>query len=316
MDRRKFIRNSSLAALGSMIIPQKFLRGMKNPSVENMIKPAAKPNVASWKDDEINIAWIGHATVLINFYGKYILTDPVFFEAVGVYFEGFIFGPKRASLPALMLDEIPKPDVVLLSHAHMDHMDYKTLKALTEKFPSELDCIVAYNTKDVVEDLPWKSLQEVDWDERITINGINVKGIEVKHFGWRYPGEKDRRGGHFKDGRSYNGFILERKGKKILFGGDTTFSDKFKKHKDENVDVAIMPIGAYKPWRKYHCTPEEALVMAEYHLGAKYFIPIHCKTFDNGEMIHEPLNWLNKSSRHYKIKIGLNDIGQTFTLKS
>lgn len=316
MDRRKFLKNSALAAFGSMIIPPKLIKGMKTTSVENMIKPAAIPNVLSWKNDEINIAWIGHATVLINFYGKYILTDPVFFEAVGVYIEGFILGPKRASLPALMLDEIPKPDVVLISHAHMDHMDYKTLRALTEKYPNKLDCIVAFNTKDVIEDLKWKSLKEVDWDERVSLNGINFKGIEVKHHGWRYPGEKDRSSGYFEDGRSYNGFILERNGKKILFGGDTTFSDKFKKYRDEDVDIAIMPIGAYRPWRKYHCTPEEALVMAEYHLGAKYFIPIHCKTFDSGDMIYEPLNWLNKSSKHYKIEIGLNDIGQTFTLKS
>ncbi len=149
--------------------------------------------------------------------GKIILTDPVFFEAVGVYIEGYILGPRRASLPALMLDDIPKPDIVLLSHAHMDHMDYKTLKALTEKYPSELDCIVAYNTKDVVEELKWKSLQEVDWDERISLNGVNFKGIEVQHFGWRYPGEKDRSGGYFEDGRSFNGFIMERYGKKILF---------------------------------------------------------------------------------------------------
>ena len=316
MDRRKFLKNSALVAFGSVIIPPKLIKGMKTTSVENMIKPASTPNVLSWKDDEINIAWIGHATVLINFYGKYILTDPVFFEAVGLYIEGFILGPKRASLPALMLDEIPKPDIVLISHAHMDHMDYKTLKALTEKYPEKLDCIVAFNTKDVIEDLQWKSLKEVDWDERINLNGINFKGVEVKHHGWRYPGEKDRSSGYYKDGRSYNGFILERNGKKILFGGDTTFSDKFKKHRDENVDIAIMPIGAYRPWRKYHCTPEEALVMAEYHLGAKYFIPIHSKTFDSGDMIYEPLDWLNKSSKHYKIKIGLNDIGQTFTLKS
>ena len=317
MDRRKFLRSSAIVTAGSLILPPKLVRGFnKSLSGSNMIEPSSRPNLNRWKDDEINVAWIGHATVLINFFGKYILTDPVFFEAVGVYIEGYILGPRRASLPALMLEDIPKPDIVLLSHAHMDHMDYKTLKAITEKYPGELDCIVAYNTKDVVEDLKWKSLQEVDWDERISLNGVNFKGIETQHFGWRYPGEKDRSAGHMKDGRSFNGFIMERYDKKILFGGDTTFTDKFKKHRDENIDIAIMPIGAYKPWRKYHCTPEEALVMAEYHLGAKYFIPIHTKTFDSGEMIYEPLEWLNKSSKNYEIKVGLRDIGETFTLKT
>ncbi len=317
MDRRKFLKSSTIAAAGSLIIPPKLVKGFTSRnSVADMIVPASRPNVEKWKNDEINIAWIGHATVLINFFGKYILTDPVFFEAVGVYIEGYILGPKRASLPALMLEDIPKPDVVLLSHAHMDHMDYKTLKTLTEKYPGELDCILAFNTKDVIEDLKWKSFREVDWDERISLNGINFKGVEVQHFGWRYPGEKDRSGGYFEDGRSFNGFIMERYGKKILFGGDTTFTDKLKKHRDENIDIAIMPIGAYKPWRKYHCTPEEALVMAEYHLGAKYFIPIHTKTFDSGEMIYAPLEWLAKSSKNYEMKIGLWDIGETFTLKA
>lgn len=316
MDRRKFLKSSAIAAAGSLILPPKIIRGMNTaPSVADMIKPSSTPKLEIWREDEINIAWIGHATVLINFFGKYILTDPVFFEAVGLYLDGYILGPKRASLPALMLEDIPKPDIVLLSHAHMDHMDYKTLKALTEKYPNQLDSIVAYNTKDVIEDLKWKSINVIDWDERISLNGINFKGIETQHFGWRYPGEKDRSGGHMKDGRSFNGFIMERHGKKVLFGGDTTFTDKFKKHRDEHVDVAIMPIGAYKPWRKYHCTPEEALVMAEYHLGAKYFIPIHTKTFDSGEMIYEPLNWLARTSKNYKIKVGLWDIGETFTLK-
>jgi len=56
-------------------------------------------------------------------------------------------------------------------------------------------------------------------------------------------------------------------------------------------------------------------VMAEYHLGAKHFIPIHTKTFDSGEMILEPLNWLAKTSKNYNINVGIWDIGETFTLK-
>jgi len=56
--------------------------------------------------------------------------------------------------------------------------------------------------------------------------------------------------------------------------------------------------------------------MAQYHLGAKYFIPIHTKTFDSGKMIYEPLEWLAKSSKNYEMKVGLWDIGETFTLKA
>lgn len=83
---------------------------------------------------------------------------------------------------------------------------------------------------------------------------------------------------------------------------------------EATVEVAIMPIGAYRPWRKNHCNPEEALIMASEHLKAKHFIPIHTKTFKQGtEPINEPLNWLIESSKNYSINIAIYDIGQTFT---
>lgn len=316
MKRRKFIKHGLLAATGASLFPGFVSRGKKLYGRKPEIDIKSKPVPGEWKNDEINIAWIGHSTLLINFYGKIILTDPAFFEGIGLYIGGFILGLRRATLPALTIDEIPRPDIVLISHAHMDHMDYKTLKAFTEMYPGKLDCITAFNTKDVINDLQWKSLQEMDWLEELKLNDVKFKALEVKHRGWRYPGEKDRSGGFITDGRSYNAYILERNGKKILFGGDTTFTDKFKQHKNEAVDIAIMPIGGYNPWRSFHCTPEEALVMAEYHLGAKYFIPMHCKTFDTGSDLLEPLEWMKKSEKHYKMKIGLRDIGETFTLKS
>jgi L-ascorbate metabolism protein UlaG (beta-lactamase superfamily) len=82
----------------------------------------------------------------------------------------------------------------------------------------------------------------------------------------------------------------------------------------DTIDIAIVPIGAYNPWKKHHCNPEEALMMAD-RINAKYFIPIHCNTFDQGEEPREePLNWLNSSVNKYKIKVGLDNIGKTFTL--
>lgn len=311
-SRRKFLKNGFIAGLGSLAIPPFLNKIIASPKIKNGLNFV--PNPAEWKNDELNIAWIGHSTMLINFYGKWIITDPVLFETVGVYFFGTSLGPSRLTPPALFINEIPKPDLILLSHAHMDHMDYPTLEELADKYPNEIDVITAYNTEDVIEDLPWKSLKVMDWNDEYEIHGIKFKALEVKHFGWRFPWEKDRSKGYHFDGRSFNAYLLERNGKKILFGGDTTITNKLEIIKDENVDIALMPIGAYNPWKQSHCNPEEALRMAE-NINAKYFIPMHTKTFQQGsEPFEEPINWMLKSAQNYKLQIGLQEIGQTFKL--
>ncbi len=93
------------------------------------IAPAfAKPNPAKWSDDQITAAWLGHATVLINFFGVKIITDPVLFPRIGIRIPFlFTIGPKRLTAPALTVRELPKIDIVLLSHAHFDHIDTRTL---------------------------------------------------------------------------------------------------------------------------------------------------------------------------------------------
>ncbi len=309
MKRKEFINKIALGIAGFLVLPS------DNNAKTYPINANLKPNPAQWRDDQINIAWIGHSTVLINFFGKIILTDPVLFERVGINLFGITFGPSRFTNPALTIDEIPKPDLILLSHAHMDHMDYATLQRFTKLFPNRIDCITAFNTKDVIEELKWKSISELDWNEETEIIGMKVKAIEVKHFGWRYPWERDRSKGFMQNGRSYNAYVIERFDKKILFGGDTAMTDQFKKVANENIEIAIMPIGAYKPWRRNHCDPEEALIMADKHIGAKYFIPIHTKTFKQGsEPIEEPLNWLQNSIPNYKIKLAIKELGETFTL--
>ncbi len=316
ISRRKFVKRLLIASISSLLIPPIFLRSSNREAVR-VLPTEYKPLPELWRNDEITLAWIGHSTVLINFFGVKILTDPVMYERIGVYFLGMIFGPQRYSASALEVEEIPKPDLILLSHAHMDHMDYHTLMTITDKFPNEIDCITAYNTADVISDLKWKSLQEMDWGNELEMSGIKFKAYEVKHFGWRYPWEKDRSKGYMEDGRSYNAYIIEKNNKRILFGGDTAFSELFHKVDSAEIDIAIMPIGAYVPWRKNHCNPEEALIMASEHLKAKYFMPIHCNTFKQGtEPIDEPLSWLNKSYKNYNIELGWDKIGQTFNYGS
>ena len=307
MKRKDFIKYSVLTSAGIILFNEK-ISGERKPKT-----PLYKPEPDKWKDSELNIVWLGHATVLINLFGTIILTDPALFERVGFEFLGVTYGPLRYVYPALDINEIPRPDIILISHAHMDHMDYRTLKFLTAKFENKVTCITAANTRDVIDDLKWNTLTELDWNENFMAAGTKFTAVEVKHNGWRFPFEKDRQ--DTPDGRSYNGYVIEKNGIKIFFAGDTAFTDKFKTLKQENIDIAILPIGGYVPKKHYHCNPEEALIMAEDYIGAKYFIPIHCKTFDTEDELEKPLNWLERIKKDFKIKIVINDIGQTFNLK-
>src|SRR6202162_796370 len=98
------------------------------------IAPAfARPNPAEWSDNRITAAWLGHATVLINFFGIKILTDPVLFPRIGIRLPGLTVGPKRLTAPALSVGELPEIDLILLSHAHFDHFDLRTLHRLSRR---------------------------------------------------------------------------------------------------------------------------------------------------------------------------------------
>jgi L-ascorbate metabolism protein UlaG (beta-lactamase superfamily) len=313
ISRKKFLLRSLKIILGSILLPP--LLKLGETKAKEIVNLSINPDPTKWKNDEINVSWIGHSTILMNLFGTIIVTDPVLFDKIGFDIFGITIGQSRYSMPALELDKFPCPDFILLSHAHFDHMDYKTLCNFTDLYPGKINCITAYNTSDVIADLKWKSLKELDWNEEYCLNDVKFSAIEVKHFGWRYPFERDRSRGYFKNGRSYNAYLIEKNGKNVLFGGDTAMTNKFIPF--SGIDIAIMPIGAYNPWKSNHCNPEEALNMAANDLNAKVFIPIHCSTFRLGlEPIDEPLKWLNNSVKNYKIDLGLIKIGETYTLKA
>src|SRR4029077_7439817 len=109
------------------------------------IAPAfAKPNPANWSNTQVTLAWIGHATVLINFFGIKILTDPVLFPRIGIRLPGFTIGPKRLIAPALHFHQLPRIELILLSHAHFEHFDLRTLY----RFHKDTSVITAPNTAD------------------------------------------------------------------------------------------------------------------------------------------------------------------------
>src|SRR4029077_15712735 len=131
------------------------------------IAPAfAKPDPHGWRDARVTAAMLGHATVLINFCGIKILTDPVLFPRIGIRIP-FLFtvGPKRLTAPALTFDELPKIDLILLSHAHFDHIDTRTL----HRFNASTRVITAPNTSDLLRRMRLRDVRELRWGEHESI---------------------------------------------------------------------------------------------------------------------------------------------------
>jgi L-ascorbate metabolism protein UlaG (beta-lactamase superfamily) len=262
-----------------------------------------KPNPASWSDNQITFAWLGHSTVLINFFGLHILTDPVLGSRAGISTGLGTLGPKRFIAPALSAKELPPVDVVLLSHAHYDHFDTPTLSALNRG----TWIATAKGTSDVL-DGRFSNVNELAWGGRATYHGpkgeLEIQSMEVKHWGERWPSNKSR---------GYNGYVLRREGKAVLFGGDTARINTFASARSGGpYAAAIMPIGAYQPWIWNHCTPEQALEMAN-AAQARYILPVHHQTFKlSDEPPLEPIQRLTEALQKEPERLAWRQIGETF----
>ena len=271
------------------------------------IAPAfAKPNPAEWNDARVTAAWLGHATVLINFFGIKILTDPALFSRIGIRFPGLTLGPKRLTAPALESHELPKIEIILLSHAHFDHIDMRTL----HRFDRSTKVITAPRTKDLLRWTRLRDVTELRWGERKSIQTsagkIDIIAFRVKHWGARMQRDTYR---------GYNGYLFEREGRRVIFAGDTALTDSFGDLRERGrIDLAIMSIGAYNPWIRSHCTPEQAIDMAN-DAGAQFIMPVHHQTFRlSFEPFREPIERFEAALRDAPKRIALREIGETFVL--
>src|SRR5881227_4450612 len=274
------------------------------------VAPAfAKPEPSKWNDGQVTSTWIGHATVLINFFGTKILTDPVLFPRIGIRLPGFTIGPKRLTAPALEFHELPRIDLILLSHAHFDHFDLRTLRC----FDENTSVISARATSDLLKRTHFRDVTELDWGEGNTFKTaageINIRAFAVKHWGARKRHD---------DYRGYNGYLLESRdggSRRIIFAGDTAMTDSFAQlRRYGSIDVPIMSIGAYNPWIRSHCTPEQAIEMAN-AAGAQFIVPVHHQTFRlSFEPLWEPIERFKAALRGAPERIALCEIGQTFVL--
>ena len=221
--------------------------------------------------NEDYIALIGHATYLIKLGNTTIITDPIFSKNAGP----LIFGPNRFTEPALKLDEIPKTDLFLLTHNHYDHQDMSTIR----KFPfKDAKVLLPLKLGKYFTPYRFKDVNEMDWYDEIKVNDdLKVTFLPAVHWSKRSLTDTNK--------TLWGNFLIEYKGKKILFACDTGYGDIYKKlgKKYGPIDITMINIGAYnfKPMFDksiYHTTPEEALNVAK-DLNSKKVIGMHWGTF-------------------------------------
>ena len=301
----------------------RFLKIIVDDTKRQVTAPSHKPDPASWSDDRVTAAWLGHSTVLINFYGVNILTDPVLGARVGIHVAGpVVLGMKRYVAPALKFRELPPIDLVLLSHAHMDHFDLRTLRRFDHRplavtAPSTADLLRCTRLGRHVTELSWGEATTLKFSRTPAAANVGQGELQVEAFEVRHWGARMRTDDH----RGYNGYILRRGGAAILFGGDTSFTPRFGRlrgHGGERgggrFDLAIMPIGAYDPWINSHCTPEQAVEMADM-AGARYILPVHHQTFRlSREPFDEPIRRFERALARSPERVAVRRVGDTFLL--
>lgn len=242
--------------------------------IAHLPSPPVVPSFDGWADQSLAATWIGHATVLLRMEGMTILTDPVFSPRVGLGLGFMTGGPRRLVAPAIALPQLPKPDLILLSHAHFDHLDLPTLYRLDRRIP----IVTAHHTQDLVRELGFANVTELRWGERHKIGPLRVSAIPVVHWGART---------FYDTHRGFNGYLLESPRHRVLYGGDTAYHEGFRDLRP--LDLAILGIGAYDPYIQAHATPEQAWAMAD-HARAERVLPMHHSTFRlSYEPVSEPI---------------------------
>lgn len=258
------------------------------------------------KDDELGVTFIGHSSFLLQMSGRKILVDPVFATRLLVL--------RRQRRPGLLVEELPGIDVVLLTHAHMDHLNMASLRRvirstrrLTGRTP---EVVVPKGVEDLVATLGFSRVHRLAWWEKAEVRGLQVTMTPCKHWGARM----------FRDThRGYGGYVIEGGGHSIYHSGDTAYFDGFREIGARlKPQVALLPIGAYFPdsYRSVHTSPEEA-VRGFVETGAEQMVPMHYGTFRLGrEPMDEPLKRLAAEAARLGIKeqIKVLEEGETMHL--
>jgi len=247
-------------------------------------EPQRKPPSLEGADGAVT--FVGHATFLIQTRIGNVLTDPMWSMRAGPF---GLLGPRRVRRPGVAFEDLPRIDVVLLSHGHYDHLDLPTLRRLARRFDPLVVSPLGHGK--LVRSTGIKRVTELDWWEETAHGDLRFALTPAQHFSARTPWDRNR--------ALWGGFVIMAEGRKIYFAGDTAYASFFPeiRRRFAPFDLTLLPIGAYEPrWfmRAVHMNPEES-VRAHVELGSPPTIAMHFGTFQlTPEGIDEPVHALER----------------------
>jgi L-ascorbate metabolism protein UlaG (beta-lactamase superfamily) len=246
-------------------------------------------------------AWLGHASVIARVGNLSVLVDPVLSTRIGPRIIGRTIGPARLDAIPLSAGSLRGVDLLLLTHAHFDHLDRPTLLRLRDE---RTTVVVPRRCKRLIPD-GFAKVLELGPGEQLTFAGATLEVHTPRHWGAR--GWIDRR-------RGYNAYVIRSQAGNVLFAGDTAYTKAF----DDlsALDLAVFGIGAYEPWEHMHATPEQVWQMAT-SCDCRYLMPVHHSTFQlSDEHADEPLQRLYAAAGPQADRVLASKPGEVLVLPS
>ena len=256
--------------------------------------------------EQLGITFIGHSSFLLQIAGRNILVDPVFARSLILL--------RRQRRAGIRIQDLPPVDAVLLTHAHMDHLNLPSLRRIlrhtrriTGRSPQ---CVVPKGVGDLVDALGFRNITELAWWDETELEGsVTVTLTPAKHWGARMFSDTHR---------LFGGYVLAGAGHRVYHSGDTAYFNGFAEiGRRLHPEVALLPIGAYFPdsYRAVHTSPEEALQAFTDLRSATTMIPMHFGTFPLGrEPMSEPPVRLRAAAKRAGVSEHVRILGEGETL--